>query len=188
MNTPSPLPRVFRATALLGLLFVPFLAWAQAPATPVAGAARKTDAQARTEAKTLAKTGQLGAAEDVLAAQSKFQRGSDHWHFSTGQSLVRLATDLSREGKGTESRSLATQALQRFEQAAATTRDNRAKATFKAAAGHVNERFLGDTPAAIASYRAAVEANPGDKGAREQLTRLENSYAQLRARVPANKR
>jgi hypothetical protein len=79
-------------------------------------------------------------------------------------------------------------ALQRFEQAATAAKDNRAKAVFKAAAGHVNERFLGDTEAAIASYRAAAQANPDDKGVRERLTRLENSYAVFRARVPANKR
>lgn len=189
MNTPSPFPRAFHTTALaLGLLLAPFLASAQLPATPVTGTVGKSDAQARTEAKNLAKTGQLAAAEEVLAAQSKFQRGSDHWHYSTGQLLVRLAGDLSREGKGTESRSLATQALQRFEQAAAATRDNRAKASFKSAAGYVNERYLGDTAAAIASYRAATEANPNDKAAKENLTRLESSYALLRARVPANKR
>lgn len=181
-------PRITGAAGLSLSLLFSASAWAQAPATPVPGAVRKTDAQARTEAKTLAKTGQLAAAEEVLAAQSKFQRGTEQWHFSTGQALTRVAADLSREGKGAESRTLATQAIQRFEQAASAARDNRARATFKVAAGQVQERFIGDAPAAIASYRAAVAANPDDKGAKEHLNRLENSYALLRARVPANKR
>ena len=50
-------------------------------------------------------------------------------------------------------------------------------------AGFIQQRYVGDPAAALASYRAALALSPNDKSIKENLDRLEKSDAILRARL-----
>jgi CTP:molybdopterin cytidylyltransferase MocA len=52
----------------------------------------------------------------------------------------------------------------------------------------IHERYRGDPVASIASYQAALLANPDDTGAREALERLQRSYENLLARAKKAKK
>ena len=176
-----------RAVRLCAVVFVSALCAQAQPAT-TQGAVTVIGDQARADLRNLALSGQLAAAEKAIGDRSGFERNSEHWHLDTGRELVRLAADVGKTGKSAVAGNVARSALQHLEQAATLAKNDRTKASAKATAGYVNERYLGNTAAAIASYQAAVQLNPSDPAAKEHLDRLQNSYAILQTRLQAKKR
>lgn len=135
------------------------------------------------DAKDLAKSNNIAAAELVLTKTNAFQKDTPEWHFETTQKLLQTANDLSKEGKGTAVRALATQSLQRLNDAATATKDNAVKAKAKADAAFIHDRYMGDPTTAIATYKAALQLAPTDKNVKEALERLEKADANLRAKI-----
>jgi len=143
------------------------------------------------EAKVLAKAKNPRAAEEKLAELNASPPASARWHIETSQRLMRLADDLARDGARDAVPALVAQALQRLNDAEAAARganDVKAQANARATAGHLHERYRGDTAAALASYQAALQLDPTDKGTREALERLQQSDAVLKARFEKGKR
>lgn len=136
-------------------------------------------------AKTLAKSNDLGAAEQALTKVSAFQANTPDWHVETTQKLVAVAHELSRDGATSPATitALANKSLQHLSQVETGSTDSRVKANAKAMAGFIQQRYVGDPAAALASYRAALALSPNDKSIKENLDRLEKSDAILRARL-----
>jgi hypothetical protein len=142
------------------------------------------------EAKTLAKGNNVAAAETALISLNASQTNTAAWHIETFQRLLQVADQLSREGNKSSVTAMVNQSLSRLEQASVasrTERDVRAEAQAKALIGFVHERYRGDAPAAIASYRSALQLDPDDKATKEALERLQRKSAVLEARFQRGK-
>lgn len=142
------------------------------------------------DAKGLAKSNNIAAAEVALTKSNIFQKDTPDWHFETTQKLLQTAHDLSKEGTGNAAsvQALATQSLQHLSDAAAATKDSAAKARAKAQSAFIYDRYMGDPTTAIATYKAALQLAPADQTVKEALDRLEKADANLRAKIrPARK-
>lgn len=138
---------------------------------------------AKAAARLLAKSNRIKDAEDELVRSNKFQPNTPEWHLETSQKLVDTARELAREGATDPVSALANQSLMHLDRVAALMADARTKGQAKAAAALIHERLLGDTPAAIASYQAALALDPNDAGSREALEHLKAADANLRAKI-----
>lgn len=102
------------------------------------------------------------------------------WHFEMAQRLIHLAHDVPREGRSNVISTIVARALQHLATAETLTNDPRQKASIKAFTGRIQERFVGNHAAAIASYRAAVAFSPEHaqaKAAADRLQRVEDKLA-----------
>ena len=145
----------------------------------------RTISEHLSEAKTQVKNGDTVGAARTLALANLCEADTAAWHIETTQRLMQVAGHLSREGNARDAKTVVTESLRQLEQAASlakTGRDSAAEARAHLAAGAIHDRFRGDPVAAIASYEAALRANPSDAGAKEALERLQKSYANLLAR------
>lgn len=141
-------------------------------------------------AKDKVRNNDLAGAEEVFAAVNPFESGTGPWSMRAGHGWLGLAQEMSRERDLTKVPAAVTRALQHFDDAAARSRakgDAAAESSARMSAGFVHERFRGDPASALASYRAAVQANPSDRAAKEALVRMEKSLANLRARLDGRK-
>lgn len=139
------------------------------------------------DAKMLAKGNNIAAAEQALTRSNGFQKDTPEWHFETTQKLMQAAHDLSKEGKNSEAatRALAVQSLQHLTDVAAIAKDNATKSKAKSGSAFIQDRYLGDPTAAIASYQAALQLTPNDPAVKEALDRLQKADANLRAKIRA---
>ena len=141
------------------------------------------------QAKTLAKSRDIAAAEKALTKDNTAQADTPEWHMETTHKLMQAAGDLAREGNNAAVvASLATQSLQHLNQVCAAATDSKAKANAKVSMAYIQERFQGDPVAAMASYQAALALAPNDKGAAEALERLQKADANLRAKIRSTKK
>jgi tetratricopeptide (TPR) repeat protein len=141
------------------------------------------DRKAIDDAKTLIKAGNVAAAEQALTKRNRAKPNTAEWHAETTQKLVQTAQELAREGNSSSIADLATLSLQHLNEVGALSQNAQVKAHAKSQAAYIYARFVGDTPAAIASYQAAVKLDPTDVAAQQALERLQNSEANLRARI-----
>lgn len=145
----------------------------------------RTTPELVSEAKTQVKSGDTVGAARKLALANLSQADTAAWHLETTQRLMQVAGQLSREGNVRDTKTVVTESLRQLDQAASlakTGKDSAGEARAHLAAGAIHDRFRGDPVAAIASYEAALRANPADAGAKEALERLKKSYANLLAR------
>jgi hypothetical protein len=151
----------------------------------------KTAQELMEDAKRQSKNQDASGAEQKLAALNRAKPDTAEWHVETSQRLLQLVGQLSREGSSkAQVAGVVTQSLAQLQQAEETARrdkDLRGEARAKAAAGFVHERYRGDPKTAIASYEAALRVDPTDAGAKEALTRLQMSLANVLAKTKASK-
>lgn len=167
---------------------------AQAQNTNAPGQVKKTDpAQAAaaaaavsngmTEAKALAKTKNLTSVEAKLAAISHAKPNTAAWHIELSHRLIQVADQLARDGDTSSVVALANSAIQHLTQADTLTSDVRTRSAAKAQIGFIQERFLGNSAGAIASYQAAAQLAPKSTAAKEAADRLKRKDDMLKGRV-----
>ncbi len=139
-------------------------------------------------ARTLAVTNNVEAAEQEIVAASQRPPNSAGWHMETAQRLLQVAEAVARAAKPAGTPALASRAVFHLTQAEQLSRDPRAKAAARSLIGFVQERYLADRAAALASHRAASQLAPKSARARETVERLERTDETLRARVPGGGR
>lgn len=153
-----------------------------------AGTALQSAALAKARDKV--RSGDLAAAGDFLTATNPFQAGTSQWHMDAAQRWLALAEDFSKGPDRQRTPTVVTRTLQHLDEAAELARrsgDTRGQADAKSTTGFLHERYRGDPNSAIASYKAALQLQPNDRGIREALTRLEKSLAILQARARSRK-
>jgi tetratricopeptide (TPR) repeat protein len=143
--------------------------------------------QAVSDAKALAKANNLAAAERSLTKFNIFKANTADWHMETMQRLVHAANVLAQEGDPDTATALARQSLLHLDQAKGLTRDVRTQARAHALAGLIQQYFIGDPTAAIASYQAALQLAPDDAPTQEALDQLQKADANLRAKIHPGK-
>lgn len=153
---------------------------AVADAAAIAARARAFD-----EAKSLVQHGNLAAVEERLAEQNNLPANSVESHREIANQLAALAGAMARENNPEAVSALASRALQHLTDAHGLATDVYSKSRIKAHAGWIQENLIGDVPAAIASYQAAVDLSPNNKAAKEALARLTAMDASLRAKIQA---
>jgi len=151
------------------------LAGLYSAAQPVDASAAMLDVDrvAAENARLAAKRGDAVAAEQFLISTNRAQPNSSWWHIETSQRLIQLAYDVPREGRSTAILSLVTSALQHLSTADSMTTDRRHKASIKALIGRIQERYLGDHAAALATFQAASELAPENPQVRQEQGRLQ---------------
>lgn len=143
---------------------------------------------ARANAKAFAKSNRLKEAEDELTRHNKMPANTAEWHYETSQKLLDLAQQLAGDRNPSAVRGLAARSLDHLKEVSNRSIDARTRGKAKALEAVIQERMLGDPTAAIASYQAALQANPGDDGTKEALERLQRADAKLRARIQPKKK
>jgi hypothetical protein len=172
--------------SLLGLAVAPAL-WAQSVAVPAVTpkadpAVVERAAVERAMAK--AKQGDAVAAEQELLAVARGPLASSSGQLEIAQRLILLAHDSPRQrGQTPAVPALIASALQHLQQAEQLAANPQQKASARALAGLVQERFIGDQTAALASYRAALALAPDHPGAQRAAERLERLQAVVAAKA-----
>jgi hypothetical protein len=162
--------------------------------TPLAPAAQPIDKgppadsrKAIGDAKALIKGNDLVAAEKKLTDANLSAPDTAAWSLETSTRLLQVAGELAREGTSKDKiPAVVVRTLQHLDTSPATALgkgDGRSQAQAKALAGFIHERYRGDLPSAIASYRAAAKLDPDDPAIRESLDRLERIEANLNAKI-----
>jgi hypothetical protein len=146
-----------------------------------------TERGALGEAKALAAARNPAAAEQALVRLNRAPAGTARWHTETTQRLLQVAEQLAREGQPAGVPALVASALGHLDSTEALSkgavtkeaqaRDARTRSSAKYTAGFIHERFTGNLPAALASYRAAVEFDPSAAFAQEAFARLQRTLA-----------
>ena len=134
-------------------------------------------------AKAHARSRNFEELDRAVARRIPQRRDTPAWHRERSRQLIAVAEDLARDGDVDGGVLVARRSLNDFAEIARKSTDARAKARARLSAGRVHERFLGDAEAAITEYRAALEADPEDKAARESLEQLQDRYAKLQERI-----
>lgn len=142
------------------------------------------------DAKDLARSSDLGraeplaAVEDLLTALNESKPNTAEWRMETAQRFVHLAEQLAREGRPENVARLVHRALQHLQVADNPSQNAATRASAKALAGFIQERYLADDTAARSSYQAAAALDPGNKQAKEQADRLQRKDDNEKARTP----
>lgn len=168
MMTPNTHPYLQAALFVAALSTVGHAADARS-----ASAEAQRMAQKRHEATSLAVGGNLAGAEAALSEIVVSRPGTTRWRLETAQQLAAVAGASAELGRTIEPKTLAKRALDHLEHVQRDTSEPRLQAAAFALAGNIQERYLGDLAAAQASYRLAIERNPGDRQSAEKLRRLE---------------
>lgn len=145
-------------------------------------ATQATQAAAIDAAKGLAKNGNLASAEAKLGAVNRAKPATAAWHIELAQRLVQVADRLARDGAVGKANATATQAMQHLDQADRMATDAVTHVTAKSLTGFIQERYLGDTDGAIASYKAAADLEPKATAAAEAADRLTRTRDTARGR------
>ncbi|HVX57457.1 MAG TPA: hypothetical protein VHA37_07030 [Candidatus Saccharimonadales bacterium] len=144
--------------------------------------------QAMEDARSLARTGNVTGVEQAIGRSITAPSGSAEWHTETARGLAEVARLMARENRPAAVGPLITRAIDHLHQTLAAASDVRTLSRAHANIGYLDEQFVGDVPAAIASYQAAILADPKNKQAREALARLQMMDANLRVKLKANAR
>lgn len=116
------------------------------------------------------------ATEQFIVSMNKSTLNSSAWHVETAQRLIQLAHDVPRQGpRGKAIPALVASALQHLNQAEGLTTNARERASIKALAGLIHERYLGDHTAALTNYRAAAVLAPENAIAVKAAARLQRT-------------
>lgn len=156
---------------------------AEDQSAPSADGGVTADSRAIAEAYAAALANDAATAEQLLVRVNRAPVGTAAWHVETAQRLMQMAYDVPRQGRTTIGPEITARALRHLADAEPIARDAQERASVFALAGLIQERFVGDHAAAIASYRAAAQLNPEHPRARASADRLE----QARAAVTAGK-
>lgn len=171
-------PLLFIGALLLSAL--PGFGQAVPPPAPVGKTEEKVDyadiANVRAavdQAKLLAASNNAADAEELLSKLNEALPDTAEWKMETAQRLMQTAEQLARDGQPDKVGALAARALQQLTGAEAIALDPEIRASAKALAGFIYERYLANPTAAAASYQAAVNLAP-DKAtqAKEAVERL----------------
>jgi hypothetical protein len=127
------------------------------------------------DAKALAKSKNIIAVEAKLGALAHGKAHTPAWHIDIAQRLIQIAEQLSRDGSNEAAMNAAAAALKHANSADAGAADAITHGTAKIVAGFIQERFLADPDAAIASYQAATQLSPKANGAKQALERLKRT-------------
>lgn len=133
-------------------------------------------------AKTLARANNVAAAEQAILQSNRAKPDTVAWRMESSQRLVQVAERLGRDGQAASAAPLVNSALQHLVTAEQSARLARTKATLKIQAAFIQERYLGDRQAAIASYEAALRLTY-DARAKEALDRLKSTEENLRLKT-----
>ena len=147
--------------------------------------------QMQADAKARVKSGDVAGAVQKLSLVNVAKADTADWHLETTQHCMQLAGQLSREGNIRDSKAVVTESLKQLDQAVALAKaatDTSGQARAHASAAVIHERYRGDPVASIASYQAALLANPDDTGAKEAVERLQRSYENRLARAKKAKK
>lgn len=151
------------------------------PATPAQVAAERLAVQ---NARAAAQRNDAFTAEQLLTAVNRAQANTSWWHLETAQRLIQLAHDVPREGpRGTALPAIVNSALQHLTTAESLTTEARHKSSIKSFVGLIQERFLGDHAAALASYQAAANLAADNSIAARNVARLQRLTATQAARA-----
>lgn len=151
------------------------------PATSVQLAAERLAVE---NARTAARHDDAVTAEQLLTSINRAQPDTSWWHLETAQRLIQLAHDVPREGpRGNAIPLIVSSALQHLTAAENLTADTRHKASIKSFAGLIQERFLGNHAAALASYQAAANLAGDNMIAVENAARLQRLAENQAART-----
>lgn len=149
------------------------MAVATAAETRTTPAQREAERLAVQNARLAAQRNDPATAEQLLTAFNRAQPSTSWWHLETAQRLIQLAHDVPREGpRGNAIPAIVNSALQHLATADSLATDAQHKASIKAFAGLIHERFRGDHAAARASYQAAALA-PDNAIASRNAARLQ---------------
>ncbi len=143
---------------------------------PVSGPDLTVERGKVSDAKVLAKSGNVAAAETAVATLNRAKPNTTEWHLETAQRLVQTAEQLARDGDGAQVEKLVRRALQQLSQAMAKAKDDASRAAVRSLEGFLQERYLADNDAAAMAYEAAAKLAPAEaKGAGEAAERLKQT-------------
>lgn len=122
-------------------------------------------------AKALAHAKNGAGAEAALMAMNVTRAGTGAWHLEAAQRLVQLADALVTDAHGMDPDDAIKRALQHLNQADVPSNDLSLRVAAKLLAGFIQERFVGNSSAALACYQAAADLDPGSPHTKEALER-----------------
>jgi len=135
-------------------------------------------------AKNLAKGNDATGAEQALTTLNLAKPNTAEWHMETAQRLMLTAEQLAREGQPASATALVNSALSHLTQADPLAKDAPTRAAAKTFAGFIQERYLANHTAALASYQAAVQLSPATAtAAKEASDRLQKSDDDLKNKI-----
>jgi len=128
---------------------------------------------ALTEAKTLFNQSRLDEAEAAVMSMSRAQPDSVEYQLEGAQAWIQLVGSLVRDAKLVQTEPHVQRALSRIEVALKMAKTNEQRASARLLAAHIEERYRGNIPEALAHYQAVVQLTPkGGSRAREAVERL----------------
>lgn len=151
----------------------------------VAPPSSTTEQSSIDDAKAFAKTKDFDGVEKALTRSNLARPNTAGWHFETTRKLLETARQMTQGGDLAPSAELSSRALQHLAMAEAAAKDSRTKAQAKSQAAFIQLRYRGDLSTAIATYEAAAQLDPGNRGIQEALARVKETSALLEARVKA---
>lgn len=142
------------------------------------------EAKNLTRSTGLGRNDELASVENLLTALNESKPNSPEWRMESAQRLVHLAEQMAREGRPQGIPKLVARALQHLQVADTPAHPAATRASAKALAGFIQERYLADDTAARASYQAAAQLDPDNKSAKETAERLKQKDENEKARPP----
>lgn len=171
-------------TILLSLLAITFASQTRAADSVISSTAQlAAERSAVANASQAAKRDDAATAEQFLLSVNRARPESASWHLESAQRLIQLAHDVPREGRTRVIPAFVESALQHLARADLLATNARQKAAIRSFTGLVYERFRGDHPAALASYRAAAALAPDNVLAVRAAERLQRTTDNLTARA-----
>lgn len=132
---------------------------------------------ALSEAKVLIDQSRLDEAEAAVMSMSRAQPDSVEYQLEGAQAWIQLVGSLVRDAKLMQTEPYVERALSRIEVALEMAKTNQQRATARLLAAHIEERYRGNIPAALAHYQAVVQLTPkaGSRASEavERLTRIQ---------------
>lgn len=166
------------------LMLLPLATLGQ-PSVSTAGAA-ETDAQRQhrfnftdrmAQASSAARAGNSFQAEQTLLHLIRARPGTAGWEFECAQRLVHLANDLTHNAEVDAAKPLVVSGMAHLRAAINLSDKRTLKANAYALLAGLEERYVGDVRAAIASMRLATSLDPSFLHAKNELERLERVQA-----------
>lgn len=136
------------------------------------------------EAKNLAAANNVAGAEQAIVKLNQTRANTASWYIQTAQRLIQTAEALNRDAKGANVPALINRALELLSQADRTATSPGTHAAAKALTGFLQERYLSNHTAALASYQSALALTPSSRGAKEAVARLQAYENKRQARPP----
>ena len=163
-------------------LLLPIVAFA-AEGIPATAAQLASERLSANQARDAAKRDDAATAEQLLTALNRAPANTSWWHVETAQRLIQLAYDVPREGRSNVIPQIVARALQHLSTANSLAGSAAQKASIQVLAGRIQERYLGDHVAALASYRAAQVLAPDNPQASREAARLGTMTAHAATRA-----